>query len=75
MDDLDWASRMEQQERAACIQTATAAKPQGNGICIDCHDRVEIERPTALRCISCQQDEDKRQLQRTGKRTGGSRRA
>ncbi|WP_345858706.1 hypothetical protein [Shewanella algae] len=66
MDDFEWASRMEQQERAACIAAATAARPEGDGICIDCREAVEAERPKAQRCISCQQDEDRRERQRTG---------
>ncbi|MCH4295588.1 hypothetical protein MJ923_14865 [Shewanella sp. 3B26] len=73
MDELDRAQALEAMERAACISAAVAAKPKGNGICIDCQEAVEAERSSSLRCLSCQQDDDKRQLQRTGKRTGGLR--
>lgn len=69
MDENDWASTMETRERDACIDAARhKQQPHGNGICIDCHEAVEPERRTALRCISCQQDEDKRQKQRYGTR-------
>jgi RNA polymerase-binding transcription factor DksA len=69
MDKPDWASTMETRERDACIDAARhKQQPQGNGICIDCHEAVEQERRTAQRCISCQQDEDLRQKQRYGTR-------
>lgn len=73
MDENDWASTMETRERDACVNAVRDAarhkqQPQGNGICIDCREAVEPERRTAARCISCQQDEDKRQKQRYGTR-------
>lgn len=69
MDKPDWASTMETRERDACIDAARhKQQPQGNGICIDCHEAVEQERRTAQHCISCQQDEDLRQKQRYGTR-------
>jgi hypothetical protein len=69
MKPEDWASEMEQRERAACIERArierarTKHKPcpqTKQGICCDCLDPVEAHRPNALRCLSCQRDEDHR---------------
>lgn len=69
MDELDRASDTEMRERDARIAAARhKQQPHGNGICIDCLEAVEPERRTAQRCISCQQDEDKRQKQRYGTR-------
>lgn len=70
MDELDRASELEQQQRDELIAAARrrAPHPAGNGICMDCREAVEPERQGAARCISCQQDEDKRQKQRYGKR-------
>lgn len=69
MNELDRASDTEMRERDASIAAARHRQHhQGNGICIDCLEAVEPERHTAQRCISCQQDEDKRQKQRYGTR-------
>ncbi|AYV12977.1 hypothetical protein [Shewanella algae] len=70
MDALDLAAELEQSERAACIARARhrLIHAAGNGVCIDCLEPVETQRMQAQRCLSCQQDEDKRQQKRTGKR-------
>ncbi|QYK02783.1 hypothetical protein [Shewanella psychrotolerans] len=64
----DWASDLEMRERESCIKRARQPLATGNGICVDCLEAVEPERVTALRCISCQQDEDLRMRQRNGGR-------
>ncbi|NRD33833.1 hypothetical protein HQQ92_19075 [Shewanella sp. DC2-4] len=73
MDETDWASNMETRERAACVDAVRDAARHkqhstGNGICIECLEPNEPQRLNELRCISCQQDEDKRQKMRYGKR-------
>ncbi|MGE6316462.1 hypothetical protein ACQKC1_11910 [Shewanella baltica] len=69
MDKPDWASNMETRERDACVDAAKHKQHrQGNGICIDCLEPNEPQRLNELRCISCQEDEDKRQKMRYGKR-------
>jgi hypothetical protein len=60
MKPEDWASEMEQRERAASIERARTKAKQGQGICGDCLDPVEAHRSNALRCLSCQRDEDHR---------------
>ncbi|MCL1048445.1 hypothetical protein L2755_02200 [Shewanella abyssi] len=66
----EWASELEIRERESCIARARQPIAQGNGICVDCLEVVEAERSRLLRCLSCQQDEDLRQRQRTGGRRG-----
>ena len=66
----DWASDLEMRERESCIARARQPLTQGNGICVDCLETVEPERAKALRCLSCQQDEELRERQRNGGRRG-----
>ncbi|MCK8043938.1 hypothetical protein MSG37_03500 [Shewanella sp. 1CM18E] len=66
----DWASDLEMRERESCIARARKPLAQGNGICVDCLEAVEPQRLRAQRCLSCQQDEDLRERQRTGGRRG-----
>lgn len=66
----DWASELEMRERESCIARARQPIAQGNGVCIDCLEAVEPKRARLQRCLSCQQDEDLRQRQRTGGRRG-----
>ncbi|MDR8523458.1 TraR/DksA C4-type zinc finger protein [Shewanella fidelis] len=70
MRAVDWASELEIRERASCIARARKPLIQGNGICVDCLEAVEPKRYRRQRCLSCQQDEELRQRQRTGGRRG-----
>jgi RNA polymerase-binding transcription factor DksA len=67
----DWASDIEQRERETAIAIARKCKPiEGNGICLDCLESVEVQRGNALRCISCQQDHELKHKQLTGGHRG-----
>ncbi|WP_240647791.1 TraR/DksA C4-type zinc finger protein [Shewanella algae] len=73
MDVFDHASDKENQDREnaiANVVNATRSASMGTGICLDCLEPVEPERlsvaPYAVRCISCQQDQEKRYQMMTG---------
>lgn len=75
MDRFDRASDRENQDREDAIAAVVeAARPPtvASGMCMECLEPIEPERlavaPYAVRCISCQQDDDKRYRMMTGGR-------
>jgi len=70
-DPADRASDMEILERISGV-AAVREKLQGQGaeFCIDCDEEIPAKRraaaPWAERCISCQDDHDKREARRHG---------
>ena len=75
MDRFDRASDRETQDREDAIAAVVeAARPATvvSGMCMDCLEPIEPERlavaPYAVRCISCQRDDDKRYRMMTGGR-------
>jgi RNA polymerase-binding transcription factor DksA len=72
-DVFERASDKENQDREDAIAAVVeAARPVtiATGVCRDCLEPIEPERlavaPYAVRCISCQQDDDKRYRMMTG---------
>ena len=70
-DPADRASGIEMLERISSV-AAVREKLQGQGaeFCIDCDEEIPAKRraaaPWAERCISCQDDHDKREARRNG---------
>ena len=73
MDQFDRAQKLEQQQRDRALKAARqrpAEQPlmvDGIRVCIDCLDDILTARlehiPDAVRCISCQQDYERRDRQ------------
>ncbi|NQZ03611.1 TraR/DksA C4-type zinc finger protein [Idiomarina sp.] len=74
MDQFDRAQKLEQMHRDRAINAAKRRPSQqqpmvidGIRVCIDCLDDIQIARlkhiPDAVRCISCQQDYERRNVQ------------
>lgn len=64
-NDFELAERLAEEERDAAIGRVLAAVTgMGSPICIDCGDEIEPARraaaPWAVRCVSCQQDFERR---------------
>lgn len=70
-DVTDRASGLEEADRIGGVQSVRdRLQGQGSDICIDCDEEIPAKRraaaPWAERCISCQDDHDKREARRHG---------
>lgn len=70
-DVTDRASGLEEADRIGGVQSVRARmQGQGAEFCADCDEEIPAKRraaaPWAERCISCQDDHDKREARRHG---------